>query len=79
MSKEQLRQIRKEIYQLKEDLKGENALICYYSYRVSYLRFANIPISLAQVQLELGAAHMRAAILENKIEEKGKQLIRLVI
>ena len=34
MSKEQLLQLRKEIKQLKEDLRGENALICHYDYKV---------------------------------------------
>ena len=79
MSKKQLRQIIREISQLKENLKGEDALICHYSYGVSYLRFANTPIALTQAQLELGATHMRAILLENNIKEKELQLSRLFI
>ena len=79
MSKAQLIQLRKEIKLLKDDLKGEDVLINHYSYRISYLRFSNTPIALAQVQLELGAAYMRATLLENKIQEKELQLARLTV
>ena len=79
MSKEQLIQLRKEIKLLKNDLKGEDALISNYNYRVSYLKFSTTPIALAQDQLNLGAAYMRATILENQIQEKELQLSQLTI